>query len=215
MKNICYIIGASVTCGMYIDKREGDYIIAADAGLAALETLGIEADLAVGDFDSLGTIPEFENKICHPVEKDDTDTALALCEGMKLGFRTFVIYGGLGGRLDHTMANLQNCSGAADHGAVIWLWGEDNAVCIFGDGDKLTFESEKEGIVSVFSPDRTTGVSISGLKYKLSDACLTSSVPLGVSNEFIGERAEIKALDGVLMVMWNENAEMFVRRARG
>lgn len=214
MKNICYIIGASVTDGMYIDRRDGDYIIAADAGLASLEKMGIVADLAVGDFDSLGEIPEFENKICHPSEKDDTDTALALAEGMKRGYRTFIIFGGLGGRLDHTMANLQNCSGAADHGAVCWIWGENNAVCVFGDEEELSFEEDKEGMVSIFSPDRTTGVTIEGLKYPLKDACLTSCVPLGVSNEFTGKPSRIKAADGVLIVMWNEDAETFVKRIR-
>ncbi|MBE6587061.1 MAG: thiamine diphosphokinase [Ruminococcaceae bacterium] len=214
MKNICYIIGASVTDGMYIDKRAGDFVIAADAGLSSLEKMGVEADLAVGDFDSLGHIPDFENKICHPSEKDDTDTALALAEGMKRGYRTFVIYGGLGGRLDHTMANLQNCAGAADHGAVCWIWGEENAVCVFGDEEYITFEAEKRGMVSVFSPARTTGVDLEGLKYSLSDACLTSSVPLGVSNEFIGVPSRIKAENGVLIVMWNEDAETFVKRIR-
>ncbi len=214
MKNICYIIGASVTEGMYIDKREGDFIIAADGGLSSLEKMGVNADLAVGDFDSLGCIPDFDNTVCHPVEKDDTDTALALCEGMKRGYRTFVIYGGLGGRLDHTMANLQNCAGAADHGAICWLWGEGNAVCVFGDEESLSFEKEKTGLVSVFSPDRTTGVCLSGLKYTLKDACLTSSVPLGVSNEFIGQTAYISAADGVLIVMWNEEARTFVERIR-
>ncbi|MBQ4067167.1 MAG: thiamine diphosphokinase [Clostridia bacterium] len=214
MKKICYIIGASVTDGMYIDKREGDYVIAADGGLAALEKTGVCADLAVGDFDSLGRVPELDNKICHPCEKDDTDTALALCEGIKLGFRSFVIYGGLGGRLDHTMANLQNCAGAADHGCVCWLWGEDNAVCVFGDEDELSFEKGKSGMISVFSPARTMGVNLSGLKYTLSDACLTSSVPLGVSNEFTGEEALISAQNGVLIAMWNEDAETFVKRIR-
>ena len=68
-------------------------------------------DLAVGDFDSLGHVPKIEKTICHPVDKDDTDTALALAEGMKRGYRNFIIYGGLGGRLDHTVANLQNCAG--------------------------------------------------------------------------------------------------------
>ena len=214
MKNICYIIGASVTEGMYIDKREGDFVIAADAGLASLDKIGVTADLAVGDFDSLGHVPEFENKICHPSEKDDTDTALALAEGMKRGYRTFVIYGGLGGRLDHTMANLQNCAGAADHGAVCWIWGENNAVCIFGDEEELVFEAQKEGMVSVFAVSRSTGVNIEGLKYTLKDACLTSSVPLGVSNEFIGQPSRIKADRGVLFVMWNEDAKSFVGRIR-
>jgi len=214
MKKICYIIGASVTDGMYIDKRENDLIIAADAGLAALEKIGVTPDLAVGDFDSLGRIPDFENKICHPAEKDDTDTALALSEGMSRGYRTFVVYGGLGGRLDHTIANLQNFAGAADHGAVVWVWGEDNAVCVFGDEEELRFDSGMRGIVSVFSPSRTTGVDLEGFKYTLSGACLTSSVPLGVSNEFIGEPCRIRAVDGILMVMWNEDAESFVKRIR-
>ena len=214
MKKICYIIGASVTEGMYIDRKADDFVIAADAGLASLEKMGIVADLAVGDFDSLGCIPEFENKICHPSEKDDTDTALALAEGMKRGYRNFVVYGGLGGRLDHTIANLQNFAGAADHGAVCWVWGEGNAVCIFGDEDELSFGDDMKGMVSVFSPDRTLGVTLEGLKYPLTDACLTSSVPLGVSNEFTGKASKITAQDGVLMVMWNEDAESFVSRAR-
>ena len=212
--NICYIVGACVTDGMYIDKKDGDYVIAADGGLAHLEKIGVFADLCVGDFDSLGHIPEHDNKICHPTEKDDTDTALALAEGMKRGYRDFVIYGGLGGRLDHTMANLHNCAGAADHGAVCWLWGEGNAVCIFGDETDLSFEEGKEGLVSVFAIDRSTGVTIEGLKYPLDNACLTSTVPLGVSNEFTGESARISVGDGVLMVMWNEDAKSFVERAR-
>lgn len=214
MKQICYIIGASDTDGMYIDRREGDYIIAADAGLAALEEMGIVPDLAVGDFDSLGHIPNFERIICHPCEKDDTDTALSLAEGMKRGYRVFVIYGGLGGRLDHTMANIQNCAGAADHGALCWLWGEGNAVCTFGDGAELSFEAEKTGILSVFAADRASGVNIHGLKYPLEDVCLTSTVPLGVSNQFIGEKSSISAADGTLIAMWNEDAESVVRRIR-
>lgn len=214
MKNICYIIGASVADGMFIDRRDGDLVIAADGGLDALNRQGIEADLAVGDFDSLGRIPELENTVRHPCEKDDTDTALAISEGMKKGYRNFVIYGCLGGRLDHTMANIQNCAGAADHGAVCWLWGEDNAVCIFGDEEHLEFDENIKGTVSVFSADRASGVNIEGLKYTLKDGCLTSSVPLGVSNEFVGKKGRISAENGVLIVMWNEDARSFLGRIR-
>ena len=63
MKNICYIIGAANTDNMYIDKQGCDFIIAADGGLAALEAAGIAPDLVVGDFDSLGYIPDFERII--------------------------------------------------------------------------------------------------------------------------------------------------------
>ena len=213
MKRICYIIGASVTDGMEIDRREGDFIIAADAGLAALDRAGLSADLIVGDFDSLGRVPQTDNTICHPAEKDDTDTALCLAEGIKRGYRTFVIYGGLGGRLDHTIANLQNCAGAAEHGAVCWLWGEGNAVCTFSDGE-LHFEAEKTGAVSVFAADRATGVTLQGLQYALEDACLTSTVPLGVSNAFTGRESVVRVADGTLMVMWNEDAKPFLNRVR-
>lgn len=215
MNNICYIIGASDTEGMYIDRREGDYVIAADAGLASLEKMGIVPNLAVGDFDSLGHIPNFERIVCYPREKDDTDTALSLAEGIKRGYRVFVIYGGLGGRLDHTMANIQNCAGAADHGVQCCLWGENNVVCTFGDGAELKFEAGKEGMISVFAADRASGVSLKGLKYPLEDACLTSTVPLGVSNEFTGEESSISAADGTLIAMWNEDAESVVKRIRG
>ncbi len=212
-KKICYIVGASDTQGIYIDKREDDYIIAADAGYSALMQLGIVPDMVVGDMDSLGNIHNFENVVRHPIEKDDTDTALALAEGIKRGYRDFIIYGGLGRRLDHTIANIQNCAGCADHGARCWIWGEGNAVCIFGDGE-IHFEKEMTGVISVFSVGRSYGVTLDGLKYPLTDACLTSFVPLGVSNEFIGVPATISVAEGVLTVMWSEGAKNFAERAR-
>lgn len=214
MNNICYIVGASVTDGMYIDKREGDLVIAADGGLASLEEIGIPPDLCVGDFDSLGHIPNIENTVCHPVEKDDTDTALAISEGTDRGYGAFVIYGGLGGRLDHTIANIQSCSGAAKRGAVCALWGEGSAVCVIPEGYRLTFNRDNTGTVSVFSPDRTEGVCIEGLKYTVSGASLTSAFPLGVSNEFVGKDAAVYAEKGILIVMWNEDSRSLTEKIR-
>lgn len=213
MRRICYIVGASDTEGIYIDRGADDYVIAADAGYSALEKLGIVPDMVVGDMDSLGEIPEVENLIRHPVEKDDTDTALALAEGMKRGYRDFVIYGGLGRRLDHSIANIQNCAGMADHGARCWLWGETNAVCVFAD-DQINFEAGMEGTVSVFAVGRSYGVTLKGLKYSLSDACLTSFVPLGVSNSFTGLESSVSVTNGILAVMWTEDAKGFAERAR-
>ena len=213
MRKICYISGASDTEGIYINRGEDDYIIAADAGYSALEKLGIVPDMVVGDMDSLGMIPDVENLIRHPVEKDDTDTALALAEGIKRGYRDFVIYGGLGRRLDHSIANIQNCAGMADHGARCWLWGEGNSVCVFADGE-INFEAEMDGTISVFAIGRSYGVTLKGLKYPLTDACLTSFVPLGVSNSFTGVESSVSVANGILAVMWTEDAEKFAERAR-
>ncbi len=213
MRNICYIVGASDTKGIYIDRKEDDYIIAADAGYSALKELGITPDMVVGDMDSLETVPQVDNLIRHPVEKDDTDTALALAEGIKRGYRDFVIYGGLGRRLDHSIANIQNCAGMADHGSRCWLWGEKNAVCVFAD-DMISFEAGMEGTISVFAVGRSYGVTLKGLKYPLSDACLTSFVPLGVSNSFTGCESSVAVTNGILAVMWTEDAKSFAERAR-
>ena len=112
------------------------------------------------------------------------------------------------------MANLQNCAGAADHGAVCWLWGEGTAVCVFGDGEKLCFGKGMDGVISVFATDRARGVTISGLKYVVDNVCLTNTVPLGVSNEFVGEDAEIGVSSGTLTAIWKEAAQPFVGRIR-
>ena len=213
MRKICYIVGASDTKGIFIDRGEDDYIIAADAGYSSLCKLGIVPDMVVGDMDSLEDVPDLENVIRHPVEKDDTDTALALAEGIKRGYRDFIIYGGLGRRLDHSIANIQNCAGMADHGARCWLWGEGNAVCVFAD-DMISFEEGMEGTISVFAIGRSYGVTLKGLKYTLSDACLTSFVPLGVSNSFTGSESSVAVTNGILAVMWTEDAEGFAKRAR-
>ena len=90
----CYIYGA-MPCGSTEKLEKGDLLIAADGGYAYLQ--GQKPDLVVGDFDSLGYVPEGEQIIRHPVQKDDTDMLLAVREGLKRGYRKFVLYGGIGG----------------------------------------------------------------------------------------------------------------------
>ena len=88
---------------------EDDFLIAADGGLRHVQALGLTPDAVIGDFDSLGYVPE--QAVVYPVEKDDTDAMLAVKLGLERGFRRFVIYGGMDGkRLDHTVANFQTLS---------------------------------------------------------------------------------------------------------
>ena len=94
--------------GVYDDKfpclNGDDYIIAADAGYKVLEKNGIVPHITIGDFDSYGKIPD-ENAVVLPVEKDVTDTHAAVNIALEKGFEKIVIYGGMGGRPDHTFAN--------------------------------------------------------------------------------------------------------------
>ncbi len=194
----CYIYGA-MPCGSTEKLKEGDLLIAADGGYAYLQ--GQKPDLVVGDFDSLGYVPEGEQIIRHPVQKDDTDMLLAVREGLKRGYRKFALYGGIGGRLDHTIANLQVLAFLREQGCQAVLYGEKEEVHLLRN-ETLTFSSGRKGLLSVFSFEKEArGVTLSGLAYELTDAVLTNTFPIGTSNEFIGTEAQITVADGSLLVI--------------
>ncbi|MBQ7800900.1 MAG: thiamine diphosphokinase [Oscillospiraceae bacterium] len=179
-----------------------DFLLAADGGLRHLEKLDLTPHGILGDFDSLGFVPQGAQVF--PVEKDDTDAMLAVRKGLELGYREFLLYGSLDGpRLDHTIANFQTLQYLADHRAAGYLVGNRYIVTVI-QNETIRFPKEAEGIVSVFclGPD-AGGVTEKGLQYGLEDAVLTSGFPLGVSNHFTGTPAEITVKNGSLLVMWD------------
>ena len=182
--------------------REGDFLLAADGGLVHLEKLGLTPNGILGDFDSLGYVPQGAKVF--PVEKDDTDSMLAARQGLQLGFSRFVLYGSLDGpRLDHTVANFQTLQFLADHGAEGWLVGNTYMVTVVKNG-KLHFDADAEGIISVFCMGADAkGVSIEGFKYTLENGTLSAGFPLGVSNHFEGRKACIGVEDGSLLVLYD------------
>ena len=212
MEPICYIAGALEPGTLAFSSRRPALVIAADRGMDHLAAQGIVPDLVVGDFDSLGRVPEGSNVVRHPVEKDDTDMLLAIREGLARGCRQFVLYGGLGGRLDHTVANLQALAFLARHGASGFLLGDGLAATVVRSGS-LAFGPEHTGAVSVFcnGPD-ARGVDLEGLYYPLRDAVLTSGFPLGVSNRFTGVPSRVSVREGELLVIWEESPAALVER---
>ena len=203
---ICYIFGAGGHYGLPPVPAPGDFVIAADGGLTYLEQHGLPPDLVIGDFDSLPKIPQSGvNTIVLPKEKDDTDMVAALREGKNRGYRVFHIYGGTGGRLDHTLANIQCIADLAQKGFQGYLF-DRNTVITAIHNDNLTFPASAHGTVSVFAHTETcTGVYERGLKYPLTDAMLTNTYPLGVSNEFTGVNSEISVGSGTLIVIYPKN----------
>lgn len=181
-----------------------DHVIAADGGLRHTQALGIIPHTVLGDFDSLGYAPEGANVF--PVEKDDTDAMLAIRRGLELGYRDFLLYGGLDGpRLDHTVANFQALQYLCDHGAAGYLVGKNYLATVVKNGT-LIFPAQSHGIVSVFcsGPD-AEGVTLENLYYPLLDARLTAGFPLGVSNHFTGRQARVQVRSGSLLVLWNRS----------
>ena len=198
----CVIFCAGEFHGLAEPICAEDFIIAADGGFKHCENLNITPDLILGDFDSLGHIPE--KAAVYPTEKDDTDSMLAIRRGLEKGFTRFVLYGALEGhRLDHTVANLQSLNFLAEHGARGYLVGKTQIATAVKNG-VISFPAEAEGIVSVFCMgENAQGVTLKNLHYPMENGCLTAQFPLGVSNRFTGKAGEISAQNGTLLVIYH------------
>ena len=197
----CVIFCAADFDSLAQPLEKDDLIIAADGGLRHLLKSGITPDVILGDFDSLGYVPEGANVF--PVEKDDTDAMLAIRHGLALGFREFILYGGMGGsRPDHTFANLQALRYLAEHDARGYLVDKGHLITVIKD-ETVSFPPSAEGILSVFCVGRdAVGVTLAGLKYPLVDGALTGGFPLGASNHFTGEIASVTVKNGCLLLFW-------------
>lgn len=203
MADICYIIGAGDVIAREIKADSNDYIICADGGYKYKSLLGRECDMVVGDFDSLGRVPETDSKIVAPREKDETDMMLAVDLGLEKGYRNFVLLGALGGeRNDHSVANVQLLHYITSKGARATIYHGNEVFTAFSDRT-LTLPCELKGYVSVFSlSDESKGVSIKNLKYTVENFTLCSYKPIGVSNEFLGLESEISVESGALLVVY-------------
>ncbi len=198
----CVIFCAARCRGLLEPVGDDDYILAADGGLLHTQNLGLTPNGVLGDFDSLGYIP---NGACvFPVEKDDTDAMLAVRKGLELGYREFLLYGSVDGpRLDHTVANFQTLQFLADQDAAGYLIGDDHIITVVKDGT-LEFDPSATGIISVFCMGApAAGVSIRGLQYPLENGTLTPGFPLGASNHFVGTAASISVERGSLLVIYD------------
>ena len=194
-----------------LQNCETDLIIALDGGLVFCAENGITPDYIIGDFDSLPVEKKFllekypqEHVMRLPCEKDDTDMLAAIKFAMEKRISDFVIYGGLGGRLSHTIANIQCLLYLKERGLNGVLIGKDTKAFLL-QNETFTFSEQQEGFLSVFAySEKAEGVTLKGLKYELEDAELTAAYPLGVSNEFIGKEAQVRVRNGILFIVMDK-----------
>lgn len=201
---ICYIFGAGEHFVSPPVIKSQDFVIAADGGYDYLIKYEIKPNLLIGDFDSLKeAFPKNIDTIILPKEKNDTDMSAALHTGLEYGFRCFHIYGGTGGRLDHTLANIQCLANLAELGAKGFLYDKNTIITAISDSC-ITFPAHQKGTISVFAHSETAkGVYEKGLKYTLSDATLKNTYPLGVSNEFQGVKSSVSVTKGTLIIIYS------------
>ena len=203
----CIIIAAmeiSDKDSQKIKSISNPYIICADAGYHNALKYSISPDILLGDFDSFGgDLSKVEvNTLSFPVEKDDTDTMLAIKEGISHGCESFFIFGAIGGRIDHTFANITGLKHLVDNNCRGWIMSDANCITMIQNSE-ITIESNKNyKYISVFSySDYSTGVCIDNCKYPLDDYRLENRFPLGVSNHIIGKECKITVENGTLLIV--------------
>ena len=208
----CILVCAGEFVPIEILVEEGDFVIAVDGGFRYCQMLGILPDLILGDMDSASEeerllIEEIEQDAPERVhrlkpEKDDTDTLSAVREGLERGYRKFYFYGALGGRLDHSIANIQTLLFLKKRGAVGYILTDRQLITAIRN-EEITFHKGVEGRLSLFSlGEKAEKVTIQGMKYPLAEAAVTNDFPIGISNEFIkSEEALVRVEDGELLIM--------------
>lgn len=207
MRNTCLIIAGAPTCYIPETSVRPEFVIACDYGYAHALSAGIRPDLVLGDFDSYhDPLPLGLQIKTVPVEKDDTDSMLAIREALERGYKKIIISGGLGGRIDHEISNFAALAFAAERGANCYLVDEHHQIFAVRNTTCRISRGNWTGI-SIFSfNDIAAGVTLKGLKYPLTDGTLTNSFPLGVSNSFTADTAEITVKDGTLLIVLTDLA---------
>lgn len=213
----CIIIGAGDLTVGHVNVSEDDLVIAVDGGINYCGVLEIEPDIILGDFDSVNeaqreAILQMKEQVPDRVmllnpEKDDTDMLAAIRLGLKKGYDYFLIYGGTGGRMEHTLANIQCLLFLKNQGAVGYLM-DGNGMIFVMKNEEVKLRDNLEGYFSLFCLGKEAkGVYIKGMKYELEDYTMTNDFPIGVSNEFIGKEATVSVRDGELVGIVNYVSE--------
>lgn len=186
-----------------------DRILAADSGMNALYAAAVTPDIIIGDFDSADEkILAFfqQNKaidFCtlNP-EKDDTDTEFAIRESIRRGADSITIIGGTGTRLDHVLGNISLLGIGFEEQISMELLDEHNRIRMIQKPLTLEKDAQYGKYVSLipYGGD-VQGITLRGFKYLLSDYTMGGFNSLGISNEIVDNRAEIRFRSGILLVI--------------
>ena len=185
--------------------RTGDFIICADSGYRHCAQMDIRPHLLMGDFDSVGEIPDGIPIERHNPEKDDTDSTLAAQHALSLGAKELLFIGMTGSRLDHTLGNLQLMAHCAARADCRMSDGKTDIYALHADGKttRKAIPPRESCCFSLLALSQTCeNVSICGAKYTLDHHSLHFDRPRAISNEFIpGKDAEISLSRGVLLII--------------
>ncbi len=189
-------------------------LVCADGGAGHLEELGVTPAVIIGDMDSLApeVLKRYEGQgsliIRRPRDKTETDTQLALEYAMQLPADEIRIYGALGGRIDHTLANISLLALALKRGVAARL--VDEWCEVFLVTGAVEIQGRAGQTVSLFPFAGTVqGIYLEGFAYPLAGGAMEIGVPYGISNRLEGDRGTITIGSGILLAVKYHQPDRF------
>ena len=201
----CIIIAASDFEQEILHKEKNDLLIVADAGYLNFKKIknldDSDIDLLIGDFDSLNTIPNnIPIRKLNPI-KDDTDVMDAIKYALNLGYKEFELYGCIGGRIEHSLANISALAFIKDNNANAKIVNGKQVIEII-ENEIKEFNNQYKGYLSLFSFSDDSLISLYNFKYNLEDFVIKNSFPIGIDNEFIGKNSLINVKKGRVLIIY-------------
>jgi len=187
--------------------KPDDLLIGADSGARFLITNGLRPDIAIGDFDSVSEEDLLEiRKIsgqtiaCDPIDKDYTDTEMAIRLALDLQPTEIILLGALGTRFDHSLANVHLLALSSQQQVKMTIIDDHNKISLISD--QLIIEQQGYPNVSLLPLSlKVEGITLDGFQYPLTDAELTIGQSLGISNVLISSTGTISIRTGLLLVI--------------
>lgn len=178
-----------------------DFIVGIDRGALFCVQNRISMDIAIGDFDSVSeTELESIRSNCKEIirldpVKDVTDTQAAL--ELVASAEEIWLCGGLGGRIDHQLINI----GLVRSDLRLKLWDEQHL--IYAVSGEKNIKKAGYRYLSLFAAQPSV-VSLTGVKYPLTDRKIDLSDLYLVSNEILEEEAYLAVEGRVLVIQSND-----------
>lgn len=185
--------------------KKNDYLIAADGGANSLKKLKLTPNIVIGDMDSIK--PELLNKyksIKYPTKKDKTDFELAIDYCLDKKFQEIIIFGILGDRIDHLLANILLIAKTQTENQTIKIKIIDDKKEIFILNKEIIINGKIGDEVSIIPvSEKLEGITTDGLSYRLIDDTLFFGSTRGVSNVMNKKMIKITSSTGIAVIEHN------------
>jgi thiamine pyrophosphokinase len=185
-----------------------DILVGADRGAWFLVSHGFRPDVAMGDFDSVGASELADIRAnsgqfipCDPIDKDWTDTELAMNWALEQNPGEIVLLGALGSRFDHSLSNVHLLRKALAAGVPCKIVDEHNEIRLVSHRCEINRRPHFPQISLLPLSETVTGITLHGFRYPLINATITIGQSVGISNILETETGVIEVSQGLLLVI--------------